>query len=62
MIRQFNRMVPCWSQLPQRFCWFATTTTRGMGTPTFARQASMRSGSRSAARRRIGDNWPRGED
>ena len=34
MMRQFNRMVPRWSQLPQRFCWF-TTITRGIGTPAF---------------------------
>ena len=48
MMRQFSRMVPFRSQLPHRFCWSAMTT-RGIATPAFARQASTRSGSRSAA-------------
>ena len=50
-MRQFSRMVPRWSQLPQRFCWF-TTITRGIGTPAFGCHASTRSGSRATALRR----------
>ena len=50
-MRQFSRMVPRCSQLPQRFCWF-TTITRGIGTPAFGCHASTRSRSRATALRR----------